>query len=424
MPNCVPTRDAEVLRDICLSLFKECAVPLEDVRGMGMVISKLTPEDVFSNEVSSYRNSMMASWLKGASKPLLLSKDAKRTMETDTAVDDGENELESSQTPSLYQEEMLREMDSNNMEEAEEVTVVAAFPATQSRIALPPLSQIHMSQVAALPEEMQAEIRKRIPIAELQTERNESTVDHDIPPVQSYGKVSWHRSNSCQTYMEPERAKMRQTNVKRMMKLAAVQSGQTTAGMPLSQLDHLPLEIKLQIVNQDSDPLGHLSQRKQAPVARSVAKRPIHQEPDTPVARPSLAGRSGETHTIRKEITMPPDNMTAQKNEGAELEDEASLFVDPVDVYQDDIVPFNHFLDENTSSDDEAVSMVVAFFTSCLQERRLCVAVSLLRNMLKRDDGWCEKGLLAGIAERLDDIHFRQAGFRLDLDWILQSGRT
>ena len=46
-----------------------------------------------------------------------------------------------------------------------------------------------------------------------------------------------------------------------MMKLAAVKSGQANAGMSLAELRRLPLEIQLQIANQDSNPVGLLSQK-------------------------------------------------------------------------------------------------------------------------------------------------------------------
>ena len=48
LPAFAPTRSAEVLADAAMNLFRELDVPLDDVRGMGMIVSKLAPDSATS----------------------------------------------------------------------------------------------------------------------------------------------------------------------------------------------------------------------------------------------------------------------------------------------------------------------------------------------------------------------------------------
>ncbi|VEU43601.1 unnamed protein product [Pseudo-nitzschia multistriata] len=159
-------------------------------------------------------------------------------------------------------------------------------------IELPPMSQIQMSQVKALPPDLQQQVFSRMnKIAAGATDEGAGTIDeapfnHSVPKAQPEGDGQGHGPFH-------NAGRFRQTSLKRMMKLAAVKSGHERTSISLTQLEQLPLEIKLQVVNHDDQRVGVLS--KPAPRAAKAGgndQRPRTSIPGTTDAgeRPHQAG--------------------------------------------------------------------------------------------------------------------------------------
>jgi hypothetical protein len=182
-----------------------------------------------------------------------------------------------------------------------ETTIADSSPPAFTQLALPPFSQIHMSQVQALPQSLQKQILARIETAEhledFSRERTETICidneDDDTMPLfdgahpaiqdtddgLTAGPVSYRISaakakKASRLSVEQSSARFRQSSLQRMMRLAAVKAGKETTDISLTQLDQLPLDIQLQIVNDDFYSVGSLSQRKHPPHPKERSHTP------------------------------------------------------------------------------------------------------------------------------------------------------
>ncbi len=91
------------------------------------------------------------------------------------------------------------------------------------------------------------------------------------------------------------------------------------------------------------------------------------------------------------------------------------------DLFDDDIVPLRHFLNDNSPTNPEAIEMVHTFLRTCLLEHRMNALRPLLQSIRNRkDDLWSQEDVLMKIGQLLDDTHFEVYGKRLDLDWLIQ----
>lgn len=225
--------------------------------------------------------------------------------------------------------------------------------------------------------------------------------------------------------MEPEieQFHFRQTNLKRMMKLAAVKSGQANSGISLTQLDQLPLEIKLQVVNEDSHPLGQLSQ---VPPPQNKATRPamvlqkLSRQDYPPILHPQS---SKATNRAREPLPYTGEAislLTQDQSDVIAQGDEQPCIPMEVDMFQEDIQPLQTFLDNHLPTDKEAINMIATFLRTCLKEKRTDVLVTLIRSIRKRTDGWSAREVLFWIVHSVDDDHTSIYGFHLDVDWLLR----
>ena len=432
MPDSTPTRDAAVLAEVGMTLFRELAVALDDVRGMGMVISKLCPDDgpnrspskggatggiatFFRNSVHSSSDTSIAatSERNKCNSPQVYNDDAiagyEETETNDASVNDNVSPIRGLNP----REEMVRDTTSPGM------------------LALPPLSQICMSQVAALPLELQEEIQSRFadrnkesfpPLDEWESWG--STRPHDpVMDAESKAPPGPKRTDSLKTKAGHEKQGLRQTNLKRMMKLVAVKSGQGMEGVSLTQLERLPLEIQLQIANEDSNPVGLLSQKgRPSLINRSTKSRQTNgrngawsekrQDEAKVTIDVELPGESD-----REILIVNEDGEPKHKETDPEME---KLPATSIDFFDDDIVPLQHFLDANSPLNSEAVDLVVDFFRICLEGRRMNVVPALVRSIKARSDSWSAHSVLSDIVQGVDEHHFEMYGSRLDRQWFLQ----
>lgn len=432
-----------ILSHVGMTLFRELDVPLQDVRGMGMVVSKLVTDDEVHAVKTVSKTTGITSYFQAFSGSKSTAKECETTeMSTDKATRssrgirrlesgrDDENrkssEASSDTVPQLQEDNCSEGCESELGDDHGQGTAAAVPHLTQGNLALPPLSQICMSQVAALPPEMQSEIKAQMirhdhhrrqasekeetaDTMEVDLTRDEENMAIDHPATES---------SSFRPILPPEKQALRQTNLKRMMKLAAVvQSGDptraTVAGMSLQDFRALPLEVQLQIANEDSRSLGALSQKRPA---RSTTTS-FHKMTKAAVIAPSA------TNSKMKKTTDDRTEMGLSKNENEHVLDAVDLFPPPTfNLFEDDIVPLHQFLDDNTTSNPQAMDMVHSYFRTCLVEGsgRMNALRPLLRSLGQRQDEWGTENVRREIAQVLDETHMEMYGKRLDVEWFIR----
>ncbi|MGK3740807.1 MAG: DNA repair protein REV1 [Bacillariaceae sp.] len=240
----VATRDAKIFKKVGLSLLQEFAIgDINDIRGMGIIISSLENDNATEKQMDV---TGMQHWLQKSIDMGNVDHNIRSSKQSETS-DEAEHESPVINDTLSFEEESNNEIDKNDTEQ--DVAGGIIFRVDDlPLIELPPMSQIHMSQVEALPIELQRQIVSRMKKAgsgdiEERINMNDTHTRHVVTSEINYAN------------------RFRQTDLKRMMKLAAVKSGQERTGISLTQLEELPLEIKLQVVNQDTRQVGVLSQR-------------------------------------------------------------------------------------------------------------------------------------------------------------------
>ncbi|EEC44241.1 predicted protein [Phaeodactylum tricornutum CCAP 1055/1] len=264
--NSVPTREWAEISHLCQAMFVELQVDLEDVRGMGIVLSKLTPDMGTALKMPD-SNQCMRKWFQSV-------PDTNRNSFSTFDGDDLKGLIGKQQH---FSEEQARDDDLGIPTTKDGIVVLSSTQdsvqvvddtiASHLRnrdedfdcdIAIPTLSQIHMSQVELLPSSMKKQI-----MAQLEQKRNlefEDTAYFDSTKV----------------------ARFRQTDVKRQLtfassgslptvfRLAAVKSGEDSladtlgGAVSLTQFGTLPLKMQLQIANNDGCSVGLVSPRQKA----------------------------------------------------------------------------------------------------------------------------------------------------------------
>lgn len=452
VPDLIPTRDAKVLGEVGMTLYRELKVPLDDVRGMGMVISKLSSDNA-TNRSPRKRNAPQTGIATFFENALKQNSYASHPRESESSEEEASKmpsrDDRTSHFPELRNERVTLFGDDFNFDEdiAQEVhglsdgSVDADVTAEEGSLALPPLSQICMSQVAALPPEIQEEIHSRFARRERQQSMSPRAAPDEIIDVDEVEQDSSSAMTArpaaatkepfvTKTAFGLERHHFRQTSLKRMMKLAAVKSGhERPEDMSLTQLQRLPLEIQLQIANQDSNPVGLLSQKPRGSNSgshgtfakpRQVFKHHDKYENSVGAYEKQARKRNHQvalSRNIRGQTTDTMIDMEAQSQMEA---DDDGLLVTPTNLFDDDILPLRHFLDQNSPSNADAIGTVCDFFCTCLKERRLNVIPPLVRSIKKRTDEWSNRLVLLQIIHEVDDQHERMYNMRLDIDWLLR----
>lgn len=178
---------------------------------------------------------------------------------------------------------------------------------------------------------------------------------------------------------------MKQLDLKRMMKLAAVKSGKDKSlseslggSVSLTQLECLPLEMQLQVANDED-----ISTTFRSPPATRKKRRrsPLSKSPSPPFKEASKRrSPSNEAHAesgtpVTKEAPL------ALPHQPTPLSKQPSF-------YQENIAPLQAFMDSNPEADKEAVEKVREFLLLCVSECRFSDVVKLLRSIKNRNDTW------------------------------------
>ena len=448
-----PTRDWKVISEIGKILCAELNVPKDDIRGMGMVLTKLdTTSKVAVND--RIRNQSITNWFDSCNIQGSASKKQAPAEKTDTgeasedaAAKEGENcESENMEVDAGDKSDAevcdieLLSQDSVNQEIDNPSTMQDSDQSPRSEesfcdVALPPMSQIHLSQVEALPSPMRrqinAEIAKNNAIANTKRPANQSA-------KQAPKKMIAPRS------VAPSNKRMRQVSVKRMLKLAELKSAKTSQGgdnaISVKELECLPFEMQLQIANNDDCMLGSytpannkrgrssLSSRRS--VNSGVAKRKSSltpaQNPDrtsqasppSSQARRSLQLDAGEsTQNIPQWEDLAGSSSLQERHSNGERKVENQEESAPSDFFQENVAPLALFMDENSDALGDALDQVTDFLCLCVREQRLYDAVLLLRNIKNRKDRWGSISF-GHICLAVDHECEKTEGYRLDLEGL------
>ena len=365
------TRDVEIIRKIGMKLFRSFDVELDDVRGMGISMSGLTTmQDIRSN--GSLRGAFeMQHWLRNG--------------ETSSGTDD-----------LVFEHDELKSIDTDHAESIEKDAGVLSFdlPSTKGNCQR---------------EDSCIQVSHKKP--------------HNNCPAQKDGSKkrkknassSSSSSGSCLHSKNRQKDRFLQTDLKRMMKLQAVQSGQEKSNVSLSVLDDLPLHLKLQVVNNDDQRLGSNSQRR---LMSSATKQK------------SSSTRTGESfchsQSLRERKSHWKDNnqrtdLVAAQRLGSNF---SLLFDQEVsNVYEEDILPLRHFLDHHKTDtkmyneeEQSAIDLVKIYIGTVVKERRFCDAISILRSIQKRCDHWSEPSVLNQIIEECSKVYGMDDN--IGVDWL------
>ena len=523
-PGSVATRDATVFSSIGMTLYLELGVPLEDVRGLGLIVSKL--DHVQATELETAPKNRITNWLKKGSRNEkekeesagaesedgTLRKEGEETEErsvasakdddtvfqelrengdsikrpeelsyTNTiaslsahpkgAIEESDASVSTPPSPPREQCESFKDMEDGSSVDSPipECELVKESSPSMTQIALPPLSQLRMSQVDALPPDMRRQIMTRIKNSENDRssstrepeegsyfdEQNEDPVMDEmeaahLEALPNHRRATGNspsptnRSGTRQpTDQSPEKdlnPRFRQTSLKRLMRLAAVKSGNDSTDLSLTQLGTLPLEIQLQVANGDSRPVGDLSPRKQFLSRHSTSRkdpsssfrRPQNELPSEgvelgPTANEKPDGKANPPFVedqVQANQGTDETRMVDRDCEDDEVESDEEIPLvslprkDPRAFYRENVAPLKAFLDENSPDIEEAIETVIAFLSQCVRERQLREVVVLIRSIRNRADKWKDERIIQRVVRSLDDLHFEVYGSRLDVNWI------
>jgi len=238
---------------------------------------------------------------------------------------------------------------------------------------------------------------------------------------------------------------LKQTSVKRMLKLSSLKnrknnnnvlpanslycqndgSDDGSTKISLTQLDQLPLEMQLQIANNDENDLGtvtHYKKRKSANSnsttrtkkkrdekmvskkrnsAKSIIvnrtkktqKEPTHLDNNVSVTKTNQDTNESTSSSLEsREITLDHQNRekpseTSSSTIETNTPDQSEI-THSYDHYRDDILPLSNFLDSRPFPGDQDIESMKEFFEIVFKEKRLDDLVSMLRLVKQRHDGW------------------------------------
>ena len=294
-------------------------------------------------------------------------------------------------------------------------------PVDDGELALPPLSQIDRDEVMALPSPLREEILNRI--QKQRTRSVSSPVRMRSPPAKArVGEQGAADSPAIDGHH------YQQMSVKRMMKLASVKCGNNDS-ISLTQLEKFPLEIQLQIANNDEAPLGrrrkpenHHATRNTTENGNQKPKSSLMKEP--PSISSPIRDRLSPARQKRKVPAIFESRRTKRlsasiidsKSSDADLEDVAPINFEEYaieDPYESSILPLTDWMNAHRNPSPDDVSYVKQFFFALLSEKRADEVLVLLRVIKRRDDEW-GKAHANTLLDAVDDRYISTEGRRLD----------
>jgi hypothetical protein len=291
-----------------------------------------------------------------------------------------------------------------------EMSIPLARPAEEDEggWVLPPLSQIDEDEVMALPTPLREEILKQMHSKEARTTTSFPSVSAKSP------KRKKSTFSAHQPISGDSNPNMRQLSLKRMMKLASVRSGQDGNSISLSQLDDLPLELQLQIANNDEGPLRNRRRRMTSNNNIEVGARGSpHQKTNGSPHRAASGMATSVKSPVASRHLSDEDELGTKPNriEVLDLDDGDS----EGDFYHTNILPLMNWINArpDPKSINNDVDHVKDFFFTLLEEKRLDDVTSLMRTIKRRGDNW--GGNVYGyLLDVIDDQLIATEGRKLD----------
>jgi DNA repair protein REV1 len=341
------TRDKDVIFLAAMKLYEKLAVNDSSVRGIGIVITSLKSDDEVS--ASNLSPSKLSEWLQ---------------KDKSTTVCDGHESRELHET--LKQD--LFSLPENDL------------CGTSDCATMPSFSQLDQDVLRNLPENILMEVRATYGHkSSSQTSSNTSLINSS--KSRSPGK----------SYQNDKPIPIAgQASVRRMLKLACVKSGDEQLGsndLSLSQLDRLPLELQLQLANEDDVKIMKKSKHK---INRTI--------------------KSDQNDTNHVEILAVGGLQVEERSSGSP-EKQCTNF------HQDNVLPLQEFISSNPNPDSRAIDKVRDFLSLCVHERKLDDAVIFLRTIKNMSNGWDDNIYSWLRKSTMDEINSR-TGDVLDIKWL------
>jgi hypothetical protein len=399
------TRHWEVMARLGIQIFGEMNVVKEDVRGMGVSLSKLhidgqqTSENI--RDFFGPRGESTEDRTRDESHPATSA-----VAFASSADKGGENSPTKTSIGILASDD---EPTGDGKSDDEDEVVILSQPSASSfgadadtglrsvrsrrsidsldDIVLPALSQIRMSQVEVLPSPLRRKVQ-----AKIDEQRGVETVES---------------SPDLSLAIEP---RFRQTNLQRMMRLAAVKAGalneKAQSDISLTQLDCLPIEIQLQVANNDTLALGtHSATKKTRSVASSrPTKLDGKRAPADTMKSPPRKGRVRET-LKRKAIEEDPQFGADRVRPMNETE-----------FFRQNILPLSSFLDDHAAVTEESLVMVQTFVLQFVDDYTWPEVTLLLRSIRNRRDAWSQQLQEGGLYQKINERFQHETGAELDMD--------
>jgi DNA repair protein REV1 len=391
LSNSTATREWKDLFAVAMKILAELNVPVGEIRGIGIVMSKLVCDDTNIDDQVAPKQGI-AKWLMGPDSKSDWKSDTSGNKDLSSRVRFSETSAhsDSNQKDECASELTILKGIHDNLAGSEKANIFCDNPAHIARatseedeldVAIPSLSQIHMSQVAELPSPFRNHIRSKI-----EQEKAKKKV-----------------ADCTHMSLEQKSSRFFQTDVQRMFRLVAVKSGERPLenepglAVSLTQLECLPFEVQLQLANNDKRRIGFLSPGKKKS-ARSGA----------------TVGKS-ESHSCKKH-----DEMTKPINESINAsESSVDEITDPRAFYSENVLPLRVFMDENPVC-AEATTLVTSFLSICVTEGRVPDAIVLLRSIKNRNDAWGNfafESIWLSVKSEIETY----CGSQLDIEWALQT---
>ena len=346
------TRHEDVISSAAIKLYKKLCVDDSSIRGMGIVINSLKFDDELNSSLDS-SPSKLSAWLQPASTTNTTSKKM----------------------------EELRDNSQNVAFAIEEENKVLSTE-TDSRM-MPTFSQLDQDVLNNLPEDILLEVKS--------TYRKNSS--HQSPT----GVSPKLTSKTKRLSKDKAISITGQASVRRMLKLACVKSGNEQIGgnndLSLSQLDSLPLELQLQIANEDNIEIAKRSKHK--------AKRAV-----LPHSNPAYYNEytNSDVLSVRSREIEEQGRCSADSDQ-------------PTNFHHENIAPLRDFISSNPNPDREAVDAVQDFLTVCINERRIEDTVIFLRTIKKMNYGW-DKAIYKQLRDFAVNQIMDKTGNVLDFKWL------
>ncbi len=339
------TRDDEVIYSAAMKLYEKLGIDETSIRGMGIVISSLKFDDDSLDGLPS-SPSTLSSWLKrDICAPLVRVNLEGQTSPRETTFE---------------------------VETDDSHTISAADSGCSQN---PSFSQLDQDVLRSLPDDILSEVRQMY---------RKTSSDQSSPGKMSRPKLPEAKIPGKMCAKDKPIPIVGQASVRRVLKLACVKAGvENLVGSRLSQLEYLPLEVQLQIANEDDV---------------KVTKRPKHQA--------ITADHSKETTDEMAQASDPKlvsEIMSSNYHNG---------------FYRDNIEPLRGFILSNPNPDSMTVEIVQDFLSLCVLEQRIDDAVVFLRTIKNmHEKGW-EDEIYLQLRKATLDAFISKTGSILDEKWL------